>query len=392
MIFTRNLQPQLEKEITSDYIIVLTGMRRSGKTTLLRAVFDKIESKNKVFLDLENPLNQKFFEETNFDNILSNLRSLGLLPEERMFLFLDEIQVMPSIVRAIKYLHDHYKIKFFVTGSASFYLKNLFPESLAGRKMVYELFPLTFNEFLIFRGREKIFHSNFDDKVKNGSDFILEQYRGIYEEYLSYGGFPQVVLESVIERKKQILGEIFTSYFEKDVRSLTDFKKIAVFRDLIALLASRVGSRLDVSKLAKELGVSRQTIYEYIYFLKETYFVFLLPSFSHNMDRVIRGAKKVYFCDNGLLGHLYQPDPGILLENSVYNQLKPYGELAYYTKGKKEIDFILNKKFAFEVKVRADFRDQKNLAFLSKPLRIEKFYVISREHSTTTDLILAMDL
>ena len=150
MRYPRLLLKSIERQINSPEIILVTGMRRVGKTTLLTIIFDKIESKNKVFLDLENILEQKIFEEVDYNNIWSNLKPYGITNQEKAFIFLDEIQTRPEIVKPIKYLYDHYDVKFFITGSSSYYIKDLFPESLSGRKIVFELFPLDFQEFLIF--------------------------------------------------------------------------------------------------------------------------------------------------------------------------------------------------------------------------------------------------
>jgi predicted AAA+ superfamily ATPase len=92
------------------------------------------------FLDLTNPIHQMVFEEKNDDNIRSNLKEYNIFAKEKAYIFLDEIQQKPDIVNVIKYFYDHFKVKFFLTGSSSFYFKNLFPESLAGRKIVYEIF------------------------------------------------------------------------------------------------------------------------------------------------------------------------------------------------------------------------------------------------------------
>src|SRR3989344_6953249 len=137
MIFQRKMLPALKSQIHTPEIIVLTGMRRVGKTTLYKALFDEIDDSNKIFLDIENPLDQRIFEEVDYNNIRENLARLGLMKDRKAYVFLDEIQAMPEVVKSIKYLYDHYNIKFFLTGSSSFYLKNLFPESLAGRKFIF---------------------------------------------------------------------------------------------------------------------------------------------------------------------------------------------------------------------------------------------------------------
>lgn len=101
-------------------------------------------------MDLENPLNRKYFEESHYERIKITFEFLGLDFSQKTFVFLDEMQFVKNLPSVVKYFIDHYKVKFFLTGSASFYLKNLFTESLVGRKYIFELFPLTFNEFLFF--------------------------------------------------------------------------------------------------------------------------------------------------------------------------------------------------------------------------------------------------
>lgn len=393
MNYRRNILPELLEQINTREIIVLTGMRRVGKTTLLSMVYDRIESSNKVFFDIENIIEQKVFEETDYNNIIANFREFGVTDKERAFVFLDEIQAMPQIIRPIKYLYDHYNIKFFLTGSSSFYLKNLFPESLSGRKVLFELYPLDFREFCIFNNLEKSFHPSFQEKSKNKRLVSVERYKKYYEEFLKYGGFPQVVLAESLKQKEIYLKDIFASYFEKDLRTLADFKFLNVYRDLILLLMQRVGSKLDITKIASEVGVSRETVYSYLSFLQGTYFVQLISPFSRNVDREVSGTKKVYFCDNGFLTLYGNLSPGNELENAVHNQLKKYGNLNYYQKRSgAEIDFILDQKTAFEVKATATESDMKRLEKLRISLDLDSAYIIAKNIRYQENVILAQDL
>lgn len=368
-------------------------MRQVGKTTLMRQIFNNIKSLYKIFLDLENPLNQKAFEEINFDNIIPNLEQFGFSLGKKSFVFLDEVQVAPNVIKAIKYLYDHYQIKFFLTGSSSFYLKNLFPESLAGRKVIYELFPLDFEEFLIFKGKGRKTLKAFSIKAKNKNIVSYELYKKYFSEYLEYGGFPAVVLEKDRTRKKQILEDILKSYFEKDIKSLADFKELGKLRDLILLLANRISSKIEISKIASEIGLSRETVYSYLNFLEKTYFIFLINPFSQNINGEVRGAKKVYFCDNGLLNYLDKVSEGTLFENAVFHNLKKHDGLSYYEKYKgPEVDFILNKKVAFEIKIKGDNHDLKRLQRISEGLKIKESYLIVKDYSELPKTILAQDL
>jgi predicted AAA+ superfamily ATPase len=301
---------------------------------------------------------------------------------------------MPEIVRVIKYLYDHYDVKFFVTGSSSFYLKNLFPESLSGRKIIFELFPLDFEEFLIFKGFTVSFSNNFQDKSKQKNLIFYEKKKNFFEEYLHYGGFPQVVLLSDTNRKTAMLNDIFTSYFEKEVQSLADFRNITIFRDLVFLLMQKIGSKLDISKIASTLGTSRQSIYSYLSFLEKTYFVHLISPYSTNVDREISGTKKVYLCDTGFVNLFGKIDEGSLFENAVFNNLVRVGKVKYYQRRSgAEIDFILpDNKIAIEVKTKAIKQDINKLSQMSGDLKMKEYFIVSRAFVNEENVIVAVNL
>jgi len=379
-LYERKLLKEIRKWAGKRAVIVVTGMRQVGKTTLCRMLFDEIQSDNKVFLDLENPLNRRIFQEADYDNIWANLGQYGISAGRKAYIFLDEVQLAPDAIRAVKYLFDHYNVQFFLTGSSSFYLKNLFPESLAGRKRVFEMFPLDFEEFLWFKGVKAEMPPGLPQKDKRKNKISHERRTKLYEEYLAYGGFPRVVLESDRSAKKAIIGDIYTSYFEKDVRSLSDFRDIARLQDLILLLMRRAGSKLNVLRIASELGLSRETVYSYLSFLEATYFVHLVSPFSRSPDREVSGAKKIYLCDSGLLNHMAQVSSGTLLENAVFNVLKANEDVHYYQRRTgAEIDFILKKSgIAVEVKETGTHSDMRQLKKLSASIGLKKCFVVSK--------------
>ncbi|KAF0144049.1 MAG: Uncharacterized protein FD156_2206 [Nitrospirae bacterium] len=379
MIIERAVYARIKPLVGSSEAIVITGMRRVGKTTLLRYIMEKIESKNKIYIDLENPANRKYFEENNYDKIVDSLRFLGMSIKARGYIFLDEIQLVKNISSIVKYLHDHYNIKFFLSGSSSFYLKNLFSESLAGRKYIFELFPLTFGEFLSMK------NTGLNLSVlKEGaiSSAVFEQISRYYREYVLFGGFPGVVLKESIQEKKTMLEEVFSSYFQLEVIQLGDFRKANVIRDLILLLLERTGSKLDIQKLSRELQVSRETIANYIAFLESTYFIFLVRPFSRNRDSEIRSMPKFYLCDTGLVNQFARVSEGALFENAVFSALRNKGEVNYFQKKSGvEIDFIVNKKLAYEVKLKAYEQDMRKLAVLADELKLKGYKIISQKYS-----------
>jgi len=378
MIYKRQLFKEIKGFQESKDIIVITGMRRVGKTTLLNYFYQGLNTQNKIFLDLEDVLNQSLFKVNSYSEIALVFKKKGLDLNRKGYVFLDEIQFVKNIPSVAKYFYDHYKIKFYLTGSASFYLKNLFSESLAGRKKLFELFPLNFNEFLTFK-QSKYSISKFKEKV---SKYSFDVFKPLVDEYLEWGGMPGVVLLSN-NRKEDRLRDVFTSYFQKEVKDLGDFRKNQQVENLIMLLSKRVGQKLDISRFSKELQVSRPTVYEYLNFLEKTYFISLVSAYGDNSISV-RKQKKVYLIDCGFHKILGVASSGSAFEGAVYRQLRKQGEVNYFASKNQEIDFILKKKekiFAFEVKETATEGDLKKLSQICKKLRIRNYYLVSRNFS-----------
>ncbi|NOX86676.1 MAG: AAA family ATPase, partial [Chlorobi bacterium] len=128
MFINRKIYGELKQLLKYDEIIVFTGMRRVGKTTLLQKLYDEVDSDNKVFLDMENQIERIVFNEKDYNNIWNNLAAFNIRKSEKAYIFIDEIQLAPEVISPLKYLYDHYQVKFVSTGSSSFYLKNLFSE------------------------------------------------------------------------------------------------------------------------------------------------------------------------------------------------------------------------------------------------------------------------
>ncbi|MFH0791831.1 MAG: ATP-binding protein [bacterium] len=385
---SRKIEKILQRYANQKETIVLTGFRRVGKTFVIQHIYEQLATSNKIYLDLESPVNQKIFENDNYDNITLQLSALGLDFSKKVYIFLDEIQKSPNLPSAVKYLYDHYDIKFYLTGSSSFYLKNYFNESMAGRKFVFEMYPLDFEEFLLFKGEKLTINANYD------------RLSGFYKEYLDYGGFPSVVLESSSEKKTLKLDDILGSYFELDVAGLSDFKDNKNLKNLMFLLAGRVGGKADVTKLSQSLGVSRPTIYEYLTFFEQTYLIHLIKPFSGSRDVEVKSLAKIYFNDTGLLNRIGQVSLGQLFENKVFNQLYTKGKynlvgkfaqemVKYYQlKSGAEIDFIYDGKTGYEVKTTGTDNDTRRVAKTAKDLGLKEYRVVSLEKTRKTSVFL----
>lgn len=323
MIFPRTVFKEIKQYLQSSEAVILTGMRRTGKTTILNSLHEQTSSKNKLFLDLENPLNRKYFEEENYEKIKSTLEFLGIDFKKQAYIFLDEIHYIKKLPSIVKYFIDHYKVKFFLTGSASFYLKNLFTESLAGRKVIFEVFPLTFREFLSFKKAKLKIPRDASEITKSVFDTIDR----LYDEYLLYGGFPEVVLKENAQAKAKALEDIFTSFFQLEVLQLGDFRRNEVIRDLMLLLMQNIGSKIDIQKISRDLKISRPALYDYIAFLEGTYFIKTIRPFSKGRSTELRKTPKVYMCDTGLANHFARLAAGHIFENSVFQNLRIQGEI-----------------------------------------------------------------
>ena len=383
MIYPRKIYPELLKHAKKPLSTVLTGMRRTGKTTLVKQLLQDLPNKNSLFLDLERLDNREIFLQKNYETIRDQFILRGLSPAKPMIVALDEIQYVKEVPSVIKYLSDHYRIKFIVTGSSSFYLKNVFVESLSGRKKIFELYPLDFGEYLQFCGVESVGRDWGKLKVNKAEFARLSNY---YEDFIKYGGFPQVVMADSAQDKQDLLGDIMSSYINIDVKTLADFGDGRNLYNLIKLLAFRVGTRLDVSKLAQLSGLSRPTVTNYLEFLEKTYLIARVAVHTHSVDREIVKAQKLYFGDTGLANHLADLSSGAQFENTLYNQLARSGEVRYYAlKNGLEIDFVYNAKLALEAKETPTKSDLPQLARLAKGANLKKYRLVGRGLSTKFD-------
>lgn len=194
-------------------------------------------------------------------------------------------------------------------------------ESLAGRKYIFELFPLSFSEFILFKESSL----KIPGSARDITQPIFNTISPLYDEYILFGGFPGVVLKTSVQEKKKALEEIFSSFFQLEILQLGDFRRNEVIRDLMLLLMQRLGSKLDIQKISRELRISRPTLSEYISFLEGIYFIKTIRPFTKGINSEIRKMPKLYVCDTGLANHLAKPDMGSLFENSIFQNLKIKG-------------------------------------------------------------------
>jgi predicted AAA+ superfamily ATPase len=369
-MFERTLYKALKSHLAEKPATVITGMRRVGKSTLLKQLLDKVPGKNKIYLDLERIENRLIFKQSTNREMELFLETMGVDVTKKCTIALDEIQLLPEIVSVMKYWYDTYRTKFIVTGSSSFYLQNRFSESLAGRKQIFELTPLSFDEFLRFKGIEVDKKFSFYSYLEG----FYNLYKSHYNEFIRFGGFPEVTLIGKTASKKAMLQDILNAYIDMDVKILSDYSLNDELYRLIRLLSARVGSKMDASKLASVAGINRNKIANYLNLFEQTYFLTKLTPFSNNTDKEISQQPKYYFSDSGLLNLMEEQETGKIFENTVINQFMRLNKSVnyYQKKSGQEIDLIWKENCAVEIKTTVTQSDAALLSSRSKSLGLKK--------------------
>ncbi len=346
----RKIFPALEEHLVKKPITVITGMRRVGKTSALKYLLEKVPHDNKIYLDLEKADNRFIFQRPLYRDVQIDLEIEGVNFDKPAVIALDEIQLVPEITSIIKYFYDTYPtLKFIVTGSSSFYLKNRFSESLAGRKQIFEMFPLDFTEFLWFREVDPAPLERFSRQPYQQAVYF--KFKAYYEEYLRFGGFPEVALSESATDKAAFLKDIVNAYIELDIRLLSDLEASNALIQLVRLLASRSGNLLEISNVTGILGMDKRKVTAYLELLEKTYFIHLVAPFSRNVGKELSYRKKIYLADTGILQQLAQVSSGQVFENAIYLQWQKMCSVNYYQKRSgQEVDFVLDQKTAVEVK------------------------------------------
>src|SRR3990167_1063002 len=200
-IYKRKLVDEILRYLNSKQAIVIYGARQVGKTSLLKYLIQNYFTEHVFYFDLEL---KELLDLCNkgAEEVYKYLLQKGADENKRIYLIIDEVQYMENPSNFIKILHDHYpNVKLLVSGSSTFEIKKKFKESLAGRTINFELYPLSFEEFLIFKNKNYKLGKENDEAINKE---LIE----LAEEYIRFGGYPKIVLENSEERKQAFLGQI----------------------------------------------------------------------------------------------------------------------------------------------------------------------------------------
>jgi len=345
----RTVFSELIEHLSQKEISLIVGPRQAGKTTVMLLMKDYLEKKGvkTVFLNLDIEADRVFFQSQ--DSLLAKIRlEIG----NEGVVFIDEIQRKENAGLFLKGIFDmNLNYKLVVSGSGSLELKEKIHESLAGRKRMFALSPLSFEEFVNYKTGYK-----YEGKLANY--LALEESKAdlLLKEYLKFGGYPRVVLAETWLEKEKIMDEIYNSYVEKDIYYLLGVKKGEEFTNLVRVLAAQIGSLVNVSELSRTLGIAAKTVREYLWYLEKTFIIHKVKPFFKNLRKEITKSPVVYFYDNGMrnyalgqFGNVSFPhDAGFLFQNFIFNILKetvalsPYRINFWRTKDGSEVDFVVN--------------------------------------------------
>lgn len=328
-------------------VVIITGPRQSGKTTLCRNVFPDYN-----YINLERiSIREQIMESPE-----------AFLIENKAGVIIDEAQRAPDLFSYLQVVVDEYpESHFILTGSSNFMLMEKVTQTLAGRAGTLTLLPLSFSE--------------------------ISDYESSTDELLLKGGYPAVWSKQI--PVKDVSQNYYTTYIERDVRQLLNVKDIIKFQTFIRLCAGRVGTVFNASALSNEVGVSGVTIQEWLSVLETSYVLFRLPPFYRNIGKRLIKSSKIYFCDTGLACYMLgiedvkqleiHPLRGAIFENYVvleflknrFNNGNRSNLSFYRDKSQREVDLIQengNDIFAYEIKSAKSFHENfvQNLNYIKE--------------------------
>jgi len=372
MDYPRKIETQILDNLGNQRALFILGSRRVGKTTLLKRIQKQIQKEKTLYFDLENLETLALFK-SGYNAFVTWFEAQGFPETERVILLIDEIQYLDEFSNFVKLTVDHYsqRIKLILSGSSAAQIKYQFRDSLVGRKYVFNLFPLTFREFLHFKNESRIIEllgGNANTVQHEYMKFFNKALRKYYQEFLLFGGYPEVALKTRSEEKYSVLNELINSYVLKDIRNLFNIERIDAFNQLVGLLAVQTGQLFNAQSVSKTIKTDFRTLSKYIQILEDTFMVAKIKPLFTNKKKEMKKMPKIYLLDTGIRNMLlksFQPFPqrtdvGILLENGVFSSLwkntAVWEELFFWrTVDGKEVDFILQREGAFipfEVKVK----------------------------------------
>lgn len=354
MKINRSIFNDLSSEMSKPEVLILLGARQVGKSTLMEGLELLAKKEQRAFksFNLELPNDLLYFSKSEaeiFDSLTEVSNSI---------IFIDEFHYLKNASKIFKAIFDSKKgIKIVVSGSSSLEIHKHLKESLAGRRKIFRIYPLTWSE--------------------------RSQTTGSFNDYVVYGGMPGLVHLGETEEKIEYLAQLIQAYILKDIRGLIKEENVRAFNHILFFLAENQGQVISTSSLAREVKMTSKTIENYLEILEQTFVVYGLHSYSNKLSNELKKSRKYYFYDNGIRNSLVKDfkkigkrdDAGFLYEACVFlelhKRLKANIELRFWrTKQGDEVDFIwLKDRLPIPIEVKTTFTEGKLPKGLLKFLR-----------------------
>ncbi len=369
-------------------IVSLVGLRRVGKTYyfyyLINQLLKKgIEKERILYVNFDD--DRLFgFNIKDFDNLIESYYELFPQYKNKIkYFFFDEIQNIENWELFIRRLYDKENAKIYITGSSSKLLSKEIATALRGRTISYTLFPLSFREYLQFKSIK--LEKNFEYTDQR---FIIKKE---FQNYLMFGSFPEIALG---EPKEDTLKSYLDLIIYKDLVERYNIRNTLFLKALIKYLSTNIASlfspRAYFNLISQEIKIKEDTLYNYLSYLTEIFFVFFIPKFSYSLKSQQINPKKVYIIDNGfhyIYSFRFSENKGKLLENLVAIELIRQGKELYYFKNNFECDFIVVEKqkprlaiqVTYELNKKNREREIKGLINAMKELNIKEGIILTHE-------------
>jgi len=372
--FIRNAYlSKIKTFLKSKEIVVLTGVRRAGKTTLLfQTIHDliynqKIDPKKILFVNFDEP------DLANLKNPIKEILDVyfqDVCSDKNTYLIFDEVQDIKDWEKWAKSIYDEKEHNLILSGSSSNLLDSKLSILISGRYLKISVFPLDFTEYLFFNNlsikKDKISLASNKNKIMN-----------LIKSYLKEGGFPRIVLEKNNSLKKEILKNYYETIIYKEIVSMHEVRNVKALRELIYYLCSNFSELYSYKQLNELLKIDFLTLKEFLHYAEEAKILFENSFFSYSLKTQARYNKKIYCIDNGLrnaVSFKFSKDEGKLAENLVFVELKRRDKEIYYWQNskKQEVDFAIKNKDRSLTGINVSYTDEPNKREIQGLLEFKK--------------------
>ena len=375
MYYKREIEEKIEQYLESPEIIAIFGARQIGKTTLLKQLYKQVS--NPIFLTFEDIELKILFEED-----IKSFIALYIDPYEHIFI--DEFQYAKMGGKHLKYIYDTTDKKIFISGSSAMELSINAVKYLVGRIFVFNLYSFSFGEFL--RVKDKNLHKLYSQADSTISSVLSNKIYRHIEEYLTYGGYPRVILSRTNEEKKEVLKNLLSIYLLRDIKEIARIADETKMYKLLKALSLQIGNVIVYNELSTLIGVNAVQLKEYLSVFEKAFLTKSITPFFTNKRLEIVKNPEIFFFDMGLRNVIIKNfsaledrvDKGAMLENFIFRELVERDVKYYRTKNGAEVDFIIDDTIPVEIKSNlSSMKISKSYHYFLENYKTTKGYILN---------------